>query len=120
MERLYQHNCADASTNVPNRNQLLCGRRSVPSCSSALVLATAGTNVLISSPMNTDLNRIRAYLGEHRRLWTRIAIETGVARRAIAYIVDDPSRDPRVSTVVKLAEWIEKYGAEADQQKAAA
>ena len=99
---------------------LCCIASSVPSCSSALVLATAGTNVLISSPMNTDLNRIRAYLGDRRRLWTRIAMETGVARRAIAYIVDDPSRDPRVSTVVKLSEWIEKYGAEADQQKAAA
>ena len=70
--------------------------------------------------MNTDMNRIRAYLGDRRCLWTRIAMETGVARRAIAYIVDDPSRDPRVSTVVKLAEWIEKHGAEADQQKAAA
>ncbi len=53
-----------------------------------------------------DLNFLRGYLAAHRSQWTTIAEDKRVARRAIAYIVDDPERDPRHSTVVKLMEWI--------------
>ena len=59
--------------------------------------------------MKHDLDILRSYLAVRRGLWSRIAEESGVARRAIAYIVDDVDRDPRVSTVTKLFDWIRDH-----------
>lgn len=59
--------------------------------------------------MKEELERLRRYLDARRNLWTQIATDTGVARRAIAYIVDSPGRDPRVSTVSKLLGWVAEH-----------
>lgn len=59
--------------------------------------------------MTDELGWLRGYLAARRELWTRIAEEAQVARRAIAYIVDDPERDPRHSTVSKLLQWVANH-----------
>lgn len=56
--------------------------------------------------MTTELEFLRDYLSTRRARWTEIAETACVARRAIAYIVDDPDRDPRHSTVAKLIAWV--------------
>jgi hypothetical protein len=56
--------------------------------------------------MATELDFLRDYLSTRRSRWSEIAETAHVARRAIAYIVDDVDRDPRHSTVAKLMAWV--------------
>lgn len=56
--------------------------------------------------MEDQLAFLRGYLGPRSNLWTRIATEAQVARRAIAYIANNPERDPQYSTVLALMRWV--------------
>lgn len=58
--------------------------------------------------MDDQKSFLRAYLSPRSHLWTRIAQETGVSRRAIAYLHQIPDRDPRYSTMLPLMAWVEK------------
>jgi hypothetical protein len=56
--------------------------------------------------MATELDFLRDYLSTRSKQWTGIANDSDVARRAIAYIVSRPDRDPRHSTISKLMAWV--------------
>lgn len=62
--------------------------------------------------MTRDLDFLRAYLAANRDRWTQISNQAEVARRAIAYIVENDDRDPRYSTFRSLLDWIEKHDPE--------
>lgn len=56
--------------------------------------------------MEDQQSYLREYLRANGPLWTRMASEAGVARRAIAYIANDERRDPQYSTIRALMRWI--------------